>query len=442
MAGYFHSVQLHENKCRGCTNCIKRCPTEAIRVRKGKARINNARCVDCGECIKACPNRAKSVMTDSRLALKSFKYTVCLPAPSFFGQFRSDLGVGKVLGALKLLGFTHVFEVSLAADVVAQAIARHLDEPGIKYPRISTSCPAIVRLIQVRFPDLIDHLVPIEAPMEVAAYMAREEVRKETGCSDEDIGVIFITPCPAKVTAVHQPVGQGGSYLNGAFSMADIYSDVFRLLPLVTHDEPVRGTARGLSWARSGGEGETVTTDDYLAVDGMHQVISILEEVELGRLRTLKYIEGQACVGGCVGGVLVVENPFIARVRVTRLAQRMEKGPVEEIILPPEALTLRQTLYPRPFLQLDSDIQVALKKLADLERLVGKLPMLDCGACGAPHCRALAEDIVRETATLSDCVFFMRSRVSSLARELMDLTRRLPHAMGRPRGEQEDDDGS
>ena len=240
MSKYFHSVHLDESKCRGCTNCIKRCPTEAIRVRKGKARIDTTRCVDCGECIKACPNRAKSSVTDERSVLNQYKYTVCLPAPSFFGQFRSDLPLGKVIGALKLAGFTHVFEVSIAADIVAQAITKHLAHSDGPFPRISTSCPAVVRLIQVRFPDLIDHLVPIEAPMEVAAYLAREEVRTETGCSDEEIGVFFTTPCPAKVTAVHQPVGQGKSYLNGAFSMADIYADAFRLLPNVIQDEPVR----------------------------------------------------------------------------------------------------------------------------------------------------------------------------------------------------------
>jgi len=384
-------------------------------VRKGKARINNARCVDCGECIKACPNRAKSVITDDRSVLEQYKYKVCLPAPSFFGQFRSDLPLGRVIGALKQTGFSHVFEVSVAADLVAQAIAKYVEESAGPFPLISTSCPAVVRLVQVRFPDLIPHLVPFEAPMEVAAYLAREEVKAQTGCSDEEIGVFFTTPCPAKVTAVHQPVGQGKSYLNGAFSMADVYADTYRLLPSVQQEEAVRGTARGLSWARSGGEGESIVSDDYLAVDGMNNVIAIFEELELGRLRSLKYIEGQACYGGCVGGVLVVENPFIARVRVARLSQRLDKGPVEEISVPEEALALRQTLHPRPFLQLDSNVEVALQKLNELESLVDRLPMLDCGACGAPHCRALAEDIVRGVASLSDCVILLRSRIAQTA---------------------------
>ncbi len=427
---YFHSVQLHEDKCKGCTNCIKRCPTEAIRVRGGKAIIDDARCVDCGECIRACPNRAKSVVTDSRAMLGRYKYNACLVAPSFFGQFRSEVALGKVLASIKSLGFSHVLEVSRAADVVALAVAKHLQGPNVRYPALSTSCPAVVRLVQVRFPDLIDHFVPFDAPMEVAAYAVRQEIKSTTGCGDDDIGVFFTTPCPAKVTAVHQPVGQGHSQLTGAISMAEVYADVFKSLPQVVHEEPVYGSARGLAWAVSGGEGVAIAKDDYLAVDGLQHVISLLEEVELGRLRSVKYIEGQACIGGCVGGVLVVENPFIARVRIARMAQRLVRAEVPELDLPPVALALRQTLLPRPFLQLDANIEVALQKLNDLEALVEQLPMLDCGACGAPHCRALAEDIVRGSASLSDCVFVLRKQVSSLAGELMDLAGKLPPAMG------------
>ncbi|MDK2889257.1 MAG: hypothetical protein PWP72_2135, partial [Thermoanaerobacter sp.] len=74
---------MDEEKCRGCTNCIKHCPTEAIRVRKGRARIIEERCIDCGECIRVCPNQAKLAITDSLEKLKDFKYTIALPAPSF-----------------------------------------------------------------------------------------------------------------------------------------------------------------------------------------------------------------------------------------------------------------------------------------------------------------------------------------------------------------------
>ena len=87
MKEYFHSVHLDKEKCRGCTNCIKRCPTEAIRVRKSKAQITNERCIDCGECLRVCPYHAKTAISDSLDMMNNFKYKVVLPAPSLYGQF-------------------------------------------------------------------------------------------------------------------------------------------------------------------------------------------------------------------------------------------------------------------------------------------------------------------------------------------------------------------
>lgn len=410
MTGYFHSVRLDESKCRGCTNCIKTCPTEAIRVRDGIAVIDTRRCIDCGQCIKICPNRAKSAYTDERSLMAKFKYRVALPAPSFFAQFRSDIAPGRVVAALRHAGFTHVYEVGYAARAVARAIAAHVDGSEGPFPLISTSCPVVVRLIQVRFPDLLKNVIPIEAPMEVAAYLAREEVMAETGCSDEEIGAFFLTPCPAKVTAVHQPVGQNKSRVDGAFSIADIYPEIFHLLERVEQPDPVRSGPVGLNWARAGGESEDVNLDEYLAIDGLDNIIELFEEVELGRLRNLKFIEAQSCPGGCVGGILTVENPFIAKVRLGRLAKTLPDVPFDMNSLPPEELRIRQDLSPRPILSLADNFAEAVRKMSEIDRILEVLPMLDCGACGAPTCRALAEDIVRGQAELKDCIFALRQQ--------------------------------
>lgn len=413
MAGYFHSVRLDESKCRGCTNCIKTCPTEAIRVRDGIAVIDTRRCVDCGHCIKICPNRAKSTFTDERSVMDKFKYRVALPAPSFFAQFRSDIAPGRVVAALRHAGFTHVYEVGYAARAVARAIAAHVEGATGPFPLISTSCPVVVRLLQVRFPDLLRNVVPIEAPMEVAAYLARAEVMNETGCADEEIGVFFLTPCPAKVTAVHQPVGQNRSRVNGAFSIADIYPEIFHLLERVIEPDPVRSGPVGLNWARAGGESEDVNLAEYLAIDGLDNIIELFEEVELGRLRNLRFIEAQSCPGGCVGGILTVENPFIAKVRLGRLAKTLPDVPFDMSSLPPEELRIRQDLSPRPILSLDADFAEAVRKMSEIDRLLELLPMLDCGACGAPNCRALAEDIVRGEAEMKDCLIDLRQQTQT-----------------------------
>ena len=126
---YFHSVTLNKDKCHGCTNCIKRCPTEAIRVRGGKATIIKERCIDCGECIRVCPYHAKLARTDSFEMLKDFKYTIALPAPAFYGQFKENEDVNKILAALKKVGFDDVFEVARGAEIVSEA-TRQLIEKG------------------------------------------------------------------------------------------------------------------------------------------------------------------------------------------------------------------------------------------------------------------------------------------------------------------------
>lgn len=91
---------------------------------------------------------------------------------------------------------------------------------------ISSSCPVIMRLIQLRFPGLIKNIIPLKSPMEVAARLARERFCRENHVKPEKVGVFFITPCPAKVTAIRSPLGIERSEVNGAISMVDIYAEL------------------------------------------------------------------------------------------------------------------------------------------------------------------------------------------------------------------------
>ncbi len=159
---YFHSVRLDREKCKGCVNCIKRCPVEAITGPTWQAEIMEDRCIDCGECIRACPNHAKYAERDTIHDLTDFAYTVALPAPSLYGQFRDNVGPGRVLAAIKSLGFDDVWEVAFGAEIVSQATREYVENNRNPRPLISSACPAVVRLIQVRFPSLVDHVIPLE----------------------------------------------------------------------------------------------------------------------------------------------------------------------------------------------------------------------------------------------------------------------------------------
>ena len=152
---YSHSVLLDEKLCKGCTNCIKKCPMEAIRVQNGKARILNDKCIDCGECIRTCPYKAKVAHTDSWDLLADYKYTIALPAPSLYMQFDTNIYSRKhIIAALKSLGFDFIYEVARGAEIVTHESNQYLQAHTGEFPLISSACPAIVRLIQIRYPNL------------------------------------------------------------------------------------------------------------------------------------------------------------------------------------------------------------------------------------------------------------------------------------------------
>ncbi|MCL6638133.1 MAG: 4Fe-4S binding protein [Firmicutes bacterium] len=442
MGTYFHSVTLDEEKCKGCTNCIKRCPTEAIRVREGKARIIEDRCIDCGECIRVCPNHAKAALTDNLERLKDFKYNIALPAPSLYGQFNPDVMPGAVLTALTNLGFDDVFEVALAAEAVSRAVRDYIKANVHKKPLISSACPAVVRLMQVRFPALLEHVISLEAPMEVAARAAKRRKSRETGLTENQIGTFFITPCPAKVTAVKQPFGETSS-VDGTIAISSLYGAILKELENIEEKPGLqKASGSGIGWCRAGGENLAVGRGSLLAVDGIHNVISVLGEIERGGLNDIEYLEAQACTGGCIGGPLVVQNPFVARVRIRDLVtkHRRLKSPadVEELM---DYVEFTGPLSPRPVLKLDDDIAVAITMMDHLERTVKELPGLDCGSCGSPNCRALAEDIVRGFANETYCIFKLRERVQALAEEMLELSQKVPPAMGRMQGDKKTGEG-
>lgn len=434
--GYFHSVTLNRDLCRGCTTCIKRCPTEAIRVRDGRASIIEDRCIDCGECIRVCPNHAKAALTDSLCNLPSFAIRIALPSPSLMAQFKSGVTPGMILGGLLELGFDRVYEVALAAEAVTYAIRTYLKGRSFNRPLISSACPAVARLIQVRFPSLAGQIIPLEAPIEIAARLAKEEISAETGIPISEIGAFFITPCPAKVTAIKQPLGRRKSYVDGAVSIAEVYGALVRRAEsMPDRGDLQKSTGLGLGWGRAGGENLAIGFGSLLGVDGISHVVGVLEEIERGKLGDVDYVEGLACPGGCIGGPLSAENPFVARVRLRKLSSAMadRRSAVTGAQVAKMArqgyLDLTEPILPRPALRLDPDITTAINKMEALEKQVQELPGLDCGSCGAPTCRALAEDMVQGLAQDTDCVFKLRERVQSLAETMVELAGMLPPSM-------------
>lgn len=412
MYTYEHSVQLDPSKCTGCTTCLRRCPTEAIRIKDGHAVINQERCIDCGECIRVCPHKAKKAVCSKLEAMERFKWKIALPAPSLYGQFDNLDDVDYVLDGLKKIGFDDVFEVSKAAELVSAYTRLYLKTDGVKLPVISSACPVVVRLIGLRFPSLDDHIMRMLPPMEVAARLARERAKeKHPEFSDDEIGVCFISPCPAKASYVKNGFANYKSQVDEVVSISDIY---FLLINEMKQDVEPEALCEsgmiGIGWASSGGESTAVFNEGYLAADGIENVNRVLDAIENGNIPPLKFIELNACTGGCVGGAMTMENPFIAKARLHSLKRYL---PVSQNFLSkeekqyiPESYFFNDLPVYNPISRLSDNMAQSMRMMADIQKLRKALPGIDCGSCGAPTCRAFAEDVVKGHTDLSKCIIY------------------------------------
>ena len=408
MNAYEHSVFLDPEKCTGCTTCIRHCPTEAIRIKNNRAIINSDKCIDCGACIRYCPHQAKSSLSSKLSDMERFKWKIALPAPTLYGQFDNLDDVDYVLNGLLKIGFDEVYEVSKAAELVSAYTRLYLNTEGVIKPAISSACPVVVRLISLRFPSLAEHIIHMLPPMEIAAKLAKERaLAKHPELKPEDIGICFISPCPAKVSYVKNGFAGYKSQVDEVVAINDIY---FLLIGKMNKEDDLKMLSEsgriGIGWARSGGEATAIFNEDYLAADGIENVIHILDQIENGTIPPLDFIELNACTGGRVGGVLTMQNPFIAKARLQTLRKYL---PVSQ-----NTLSKNDNYIPGDYLfedlpvynqisRLGSSIAESMRMMADIQNIRSTLPGIDCGSCGAPTCRAFAEDVVKKQACIEDC---------------------------------------
>lgn len=423
-----HSIRFDSQRCTGKMACMRACPTEAIRVRRGKASMLEDHCIDCGECLRVCPEGAIIPLTDSFVDFSRFRHTIAIPSPVLYTQFGRRVHPTAVLRALTEVGFDSYYDVALSCEATSLAISEFVSNHSGPYPLISPFCPTVVRLLQIRFPDLLELLIPIESPMETAAREAKEHVAEEYNLRPEEIGAIYVTACTAKMVAIHEPPRKSSSQIDGAIAISDIYQPLQTALMKFSKEQKlgVSGSSVtsgiGIGWARMDGLRRALGTEGNLVVSEIHQVIRIFEEIEQGRLKDIELVECHACSEGCISGSLTVENPYVARHRVLMMQKELGREPV----LNPKNIskqfrcgyfTVEETLQTRPLKPLDDDIARAVEKMKQKEELVRKLPGIDCGVCGAPTCQSFAEDVVRERANVSDCFYRQREELEHLLKQ-------------------------
>jgi len=415
MSQYLHFIRVDTDKCEGRMQCMRVCPTQAIRVRNNKARIIEEKCIDCGECINACPSNAIIPLTDPFGELTKFRHTVAIPSPALYAQFGHKIMPDKILNGLKKLGFDDAFDLALSCGEVSFAVQEFLREHKGPKPMISNSCPTIVRLIQVKYPFLINHLTPLDIPREIAGREIKKKKSKRYGLKEKEIGTFYITPCPAKMISIKQPAGKQKSYLDGAISISDIYGPLLSAMENVENESYNKSLKNlcilGMGWAMVGGICRTLRLKNSLAVSGLTETIKVFDDIEKGKLKHIDYIEAYSCPQGCVGGSLTVENLYISYNKILKIIEALE---FQKIKACPDIQKVRKKyaqnyffkkdkLEPRPLKPLNEDLAIAIKKRKEKEEIFANLPKIDCGACGSPTCMVFAEDVVKGEAKLTDC---------------------------------------
>ncbi len=406
----YHAIKVDTDKCIGCVHCMKSCPTEAIRIENGVAAIRDNRCVDCGNCLRACPVNAFYVEQDSLEQLKKFKFRVVLFPSVMVGQFPEKYTENQIYQALLDLGFTHIFEVEQPIQWLLGSLKNKVALSKNK-PLISSFCPAIVRLIQIRYPSLTDSIVPLKAPHDLAAHFAINLLTQK-GIQRDEIGIFYVSPCSAKMAAVKRPLGEKVSIIDGLINMNELYNQLMRIIHLVaeTDTSHLREnlSSDGILWCLPRGEARKFNRKS-MAIDGIHNVVKFLERLENEEVPELDFLELKSCDQGCAGGILLTGNRFLTVERLQKRARLYLPGyqvqpdsTIKEIV---QQNLIAEPIQPKQVFRLDEDRLKALSKLRKIDKILCQLPGIDCGGCGAPNCQALAEDIVQGSAKMTDCIF-------------------------------------
>jgi anti-sigma regulatory factor (Ser/Thr protein kinase)/Na+-translocating ferredoxin:NAD+ oxidoreductase RNF subunit RnfB len=426
------SLYASADRCRDCRACLAACPTQALRVRNGRPMVLEHLCIECAQCIGACTSGALTIR-DVLPAIDDVKDradAALVVPPALLAGFGPDYPPARVLAAASHLGFVGARTVSPFEEAVRGATGAK--EPTAKSPVILPTCPAIVNLVELKFPSLVGYLAPIASPWEMV----------ETGSAGERL--VCVVSCPGQRSVLSLGESLRGEAAQGEAAQGEPACEtapIECLLPEALRGplmKELTGVSSGAVSAAGSPAGEErrgpevaavaaatggVSAEDMpersglddeglLVVSGIRHVMAVLEEIEDGLLEDVTAVEAYACEGGCFGSPMLFEDHHVAQRRWTRgrAAAIALDGAAPGADLSPQTAegahperAHRRTYAARPGIRLDPDMGKAIQKFGRMQTLTSSLPGRDCGACGAPTCAALAEDIVMERAGIELC---------------------------------------
>ena len=419
-------VHIEEKFCTGCSKCVRACPTKALRIRGQRAQLFDYLCIGCGECMRVCPEGAITSTVSHQVSAPADKVSVAIVSPILYAQFPGVMPC-DVLVALKRIGFDQAIDLSYYLEMYQYATEQFINHNRmhneVPWPVISPICPVVERLIGLKYPDLMEHIMPLRRPVALVGEQVRKGVSQEYGVAEHDVVLYHLTPCPSKLASGQQSAAAPANDLTCidlALGINDIYPDLLEAVEAVKDQElnlyPHQHlnfipNARGPMWGMSGGEIAGMNIERVLAVSGLQETIKYIEKIEMGLFTDMEYIEFRACLEGCLGGPLTAVDKYVARSTVQKLikmfglGRRIQRDKLRRLydrgwffaeIRPAEKREQYRKKGPA----------LTIEELQRIEHIWARTPGHDCGACGAPDCRTFAEDVVRGDANLTDCYQF------------------------------------
>ncbi|WP_202710810.1 sigma 54-interacting transcriptional regulator [Sporosalibacterium faouarense] len=416
-------ISVTQNKCKQCYSCVRNCQVKAVQITNGQAQIVHSRCINCGKCIKSCPQGAKIVLDSKGKALeilkKDKKVVACL-APSFAASFGEN-EVNKVIGAIKELGFSEVWETAIGAELLAREIDDFI-KVNPKKTYLNSSCPAFVSMIEKHYPELIKYLLPFVSPMVATGRVIKEKYK------NDDVKVVFIGPCVAKKAEADEPqfrrsvdvvltfdelkemFKEKGINVNRSRqdTFDSIYSKKGKLFPLSG------GLLVNLEISKQ------LKETEYSFIEGDKECLKLIEALSNGRT-SIKIADILMCEG-CIEGPKIdsqlnhfekknrILNYYEESIEVNDKSQESSK----EIALNADFIRKyrnKRSIMPFPS---EEEIQEVLRQTNKF----AKEDELNCGACGYTTCREKAIAVLQGIAEVDMCFPYLLSKKTKLLDEL------------------------
>lgn len=397
-------LTLKKSNCKNCYKCIRHCPVKSIRFSANQAHIIGNECILCGQCFVVCPQNAKEIKDETenaKVLIQSGDPVVASIAPSFIANY-DGVGIEAMETALKQLGFYSAEETAIGATTVKTEYERLIHEEK-RDVVISSCCHSVNLLIQKYFPKVLPYLADVVSPMQAHCIDIKKRI--------PNAKVVFIGPCVAKKDEAEHYKG----YVDAVLTFEELTNWINEQNVCLKKKVVENDNSRARFFPTSGGILKTMSLDEpdytYLAVDGIENCISALEDIENGTIHKC-FIEMSACAGSCIGGPVMEKyrrSPVKDYISVANFAGENDF----------ETETYDNSELRKSFTYIEKKAaQPAEYEITEILHQMGKFrpeQELNCGSCGYNTCREKAVAIYQGKAEISMCLPFLKDKAESFS---------------------------